>query len=95
MLRWDLIGTPLAASDEVVRLPSEPELIAIMVALLAVESLTYADLSSRVVRLTYENRERVANFLMTQLPMFRKVLCSDQNVERRLAELTGIAVTDA
>ena len=95
MLRWELIDTPLASGDEVARLPSEPELIAIMIALLAVESLTYTELSRRVLRLTDETRERVANFLITQLPMFREVLGSEQELRKRLAELTGIAVTDA
>ncbi len=94
-LQWNLIDTPMADNEGRMRIPTESELIAITIGLLAVESVPYSELSRGVLRLTSANFDRVANVLMNQLPMFRDVFGGEQEVRQRLAELTGIAVTDA
>ncbi len=93
MLQWDLSDTPLAASDTPGRVPTEGELLALMVALLMHEDVTYNDLRHRVLVLHDENRAQIIEIFEYRLPELAREFGAGDQLRQRLIELVGIRVT--
>ncbi len=93
MLQWDLSDTPLAASDTSGRVPTEGELLAMMVALLMHEDVTYDDLKHRVLTLHDENLAQIIEIFEYRLPELAREFGSSDELRQRLTELVGIRVT--
>lgn len=90
MLQWDLSETPLARKEPPSRVPTEGELLALMVGLLMLEDLTYEALRHRELVLDEENLGRLAEVFEYRLPELAREFGSGERLRRRLAELSGI-----
>lgn len=93
MLQWDLSDTPLARENSSVAVPSEGELLVLMVGLLLLEGLAYRDLRNRTLRLTHENIDGVAEVIEERLPTLCPDIGSGDRLRRRLEQFVGIKVT--
>lgn len=69
MLAFDLSSTPLATSDELVSVPTDCELCAILNALMAVERCSFQALRHRVLVLNDRNIEDVARVTHYRFPL--------------------------
>lgn len=95
MLSWDLTNTRLMDADAPVRVPSEPELIAVVVALLAVSGVGFGELRRGSIGLTEDNHAEVAAYIASHLPMLASEFGEGMEVRERLCWLVGMTVTDA
>lgn len=93
MLQWDLSDTPLAQRERPGKVPTEGELLALMVGLLMLEDITYGDLRERELVLCAENLGRLAEVFEYRLPELAREFSDSEILLQRLAELVGIRVT--
>ena len=92
MLQWDLSDTPLASSALPLAVPSEAELFALLVGLLVLEKLSYADLIYQPVAMTHDNIEAVARLMEERIPTLARDVGTGRGLRRRLAQLVGVRV---
>lgn len=93
VLQWDLSDTPLAQRETPGKVPTEGELLALMVALLMLEGATYDALQHRALTLHEDNRARLLDMFEYRLPELAQEFGDSESVRQRLVELTGIRVT--
>ena len=93
MLQWDLSDTPLAQQDTGGKVPTEGELLALMVGLLMLEDVTYDTLRHRELALHEENRARLLEVFEYRLPELAREFGDSERLRQRLVELTGIRMT--
>lgn len=93
MLEWDLSETVLASRDEHLRVPSEGEMLGLMVALMLVEDCAFCELEGRSLTLTPENRDCVARTIEDRLGTLARDLGNGTMLRQRLADLTGVTLT--
>ena len=93
MLQWDLSDTPLGRNETPGRVPTEGELLALMVGLLMLEDITYDALKHREVVLDDENLRKVAEIFEYRLPELAREFGDSEHLRERLAELRGIRMT--
>jgi hypothetical protein len=86
-------ATPLAASTGLVAVPTDCELFAILLALLAAERCSYAALAERTLTLDNDNFERVTRVIGERFPLFFWRTPKGHDTRSRLAQLYGISVT--
>ncbi len=92
MLQFELSETALIDEDHT-EVPSEGELLAITLGLLAAEGRNYSELKNTTLRLTRENLGRVVEFVAYRLPMLLSEF-KDEDVGRRLSQFVGLKVQD-
>jgi hypothetical protein len=94
MLQYDLSETKLARSDDGPgRVPTEGELLAVMVGLMVVEDCAYWELSEQALLLTEENREAVAECIERHLGPLARDIGNGVQLRARLQQLAGIRIT--
>ena len=93
MLQWDLSDTPLAQREMPGKVPTEGELLALMVGLLMLEDITYGALKHRELVLDEENLGSLIEVFEYRLPELARELGDSEHLRQRLAELTGIRMT--
>ena len=93
MLQWDLSDTPLAQKDTPAKVPTEGELLALMVALLMLEDIAYDALRHRELVLDEENLGRLVEVFEYRLPELAREFGDSGLLQQRLAELSGIRMT--
>ena len=93
MLQWDLTNTPLAQKDTPGKVPTEGELLAVMVGLLMLEDITYETLRHRELVLDEENLGRLVEVFEYRLPELAREFGDSGLLQQRLAELSGIRMT--
>jgi hypothetical protein len=93
MLQWDLSDTPLAQRDTPGKVPTEGELLAVMVGLLMLEDITYETLRHCELVLDEENLGRLVEVFEYRLPELAREFGDSGRLRQRLAELTGIRMT--
>lgn len=92
MLGYDLTCTKLAQGGDAIRLPTEGELLAILIALLLLHDCAVGELSGHSLRLTSLNRDQVAALIRSRLtPLARDFIGP---LEARLGDLLGLTVID-
>lgn len=92
-LQWDLSDTPLAQDETPEKVPTEGELLALMVALLMLEDISYGALKYRELVLDEENLGCLVEVFEYRLPELAREFGDSGQLRQRLAELTGIRVT--
>ncbi len=93
MLQWDLSDTPLATSETPGRVPTQGELLALMVALLMHEDVTYDALKHRVLAMQNDNRSQIIEIFEYRLPELAREFGSGEQLRQRMLELEGIRLT--
>ena len=93
MLQWDLSNTLLAQRETPGKVPTEGELLALMVALLMLEDVTYDTLKYRELGLHEENRARLLEVFEYRLPELARKFGNSECLRQRLVQLTGIRMT--
>ncbi len=93
MLQWDLSDTPLAQKDTPGKVPTEGELLALMVGLLMLEDIAYDALRHRELVLDDENLGRIAEIFEYRLPELAREFGDAERLRQRLTELSGIRMT--
>lgn len=92
MLQYDLSNTILMHSDDPGSVPTEGELLAVLIGLLFQEGCDFEELHNRPLNLTEQNRENVARFIeLHALPLTRG-RCSPECLRSRLAQLVGLRI---
>ena len=90
MLQWDLSDTPLAQKETPGKVPTEGELLALMVGLLMLEGVTYEALEHRELVFDEENLGGLAEIFEYRLPELAREFGDSERLRGRLVELTGI-----
>ena len=93
MLQWDLSATPLAHRETPGKVPTEGELLALMVGLLMLEDIAYDALRHRELVLDDENLGRTVEIFEYRLPELAREFGDSECLRQRLAELSGIRMT--
>lgn len=93
MLQWDLSDTQLAQSKTPGSVPTEGELLALMVGLLMLEEITYETLTHCELVLDEENLGHLVEVFEYRLPELAREFGDSEHLRQRLAELTGIRMT--
>ncbi len=93
MLQYDLSETNLARSDQLPRVPTEGELLAVMVGLMLAEQCAFDELSERPLRLTTGNQECVALLIEQNLGPLKHDIGSGEQLRARLEELVGLRIS--
>lgn len=93
MLHWDLSDTPLAQKEAPGKVPTEGELLALMVGLLMLEDVAYDTLRHRELVLNDEDFGRLVEIFEYRLPELAREFGNDECLRERLTELTGIRMT--
>ena len=93
MLQWDLSDTPLAQKGMPGTVPTEGELLALVVGLLMLEDITYETLRHRELVLDEENLGHLVEVFEYRLPELAREFGDGEHLRQRLAELTGIRMT--
>ena len=93
MLHWDLSDTPIARKETPGNVPTEGELLAILVGLLMIEDITYETLRHRELALHDENLVRLAEIFEYRLPELAREFGDSERLRQRLPELVGIRMT--
>lgn len=86
MLQWNLSETPG-------KVPTEGELLALVVGLLMHEDIAYDALTHRELVLDDENLGRMAEIFEYRLPELAREFGNSECLRPRLTELSGIRVT--
>lgn len=92
MFQYDLTSTPLAADPSRGRIPSEPELVAILVSMLLRHNRAPSELKAAPLVLQSSDHEAVARIIEGTLEPFARDLGSGKSLRTRLRWLTGLAV---
>ena len=93
MLQWDLSDTPLAQDETPGKVPTEGELLAVMVGLLMLEGITYETLRHRELVIDEENLGHLVEVFEYRLPELACEFGDSEHLRQRLAELVGIRMT--
>jgi hypothetical protein len=93
MLQWDLSDTPLAQRETPGKVPTEGELLVLMVGLLMLEDVSYELLRRRELVFQKEDLGRLAEILEYRVPELAREFGDSECLRKRLAELTGIRMT--
>lgn len=92
MFQYDLTLTPLAASPARVRVPSEPELMAILVAMMIRHDRAPSELSALQLVFGASDEEQVARIIEERLAPFARDLGSGEHLRERLRWLVGMRI---
>jgi hypothetical protein len=93
MLQWDLSDTPLAREDVLANVPTQGELLALLVGLLMLEGITYDTISHHELALTEDNRARLLEVFEYRLPELAREFGDSDSIRQRVVELTGTRVS--
>jgi hypothetical protein len=93
MLHYDLSETNLAQSDQFPRVPTEGELLAVMVGLMLLEERAFDALGETPLTLTTENQERVAQLIEQHAWPFTQDIGAGQRLRSRLGEFVGLRIS--
>ncbi len=93
MLQWDLSDTPLAQKGTPGTVPTEGELLALMVGLMMLEDVAYEALKHRELILDGDNIGRLVEILEYRLPELAREFGDSERLRARLAQLMGIRMT--
>ena len=93
MIQYDLTNTALAHDASLSPPPSEVELFVLTLGLLLDADCGFAELASRILILTADNCERVAQLLEERVPNLARELGSAAELHRCLTKLVGIRIT--
>ena len=89
MLQWDLSDTPLAKKGTPAQVPTEGELLALLVGLLLLEGVAYRDLVHRDLELRDEDRESLVQLLEYRLPELAREYGGSVRLRQRLSDFVG------
>lgn len=92
MVLYDLTNTALATADVPIRPPTQPELLAITVALLSYENRGFSELIEMPVALTNRNRRRVAELIEERTPPLAREFGDPTRLRMRLKQLVGLEI---
>lgn len=92
MVLFDLTKTALATSDEPIGPPSESELLAITVALLSVDDMSFSELASTAVEPSQRNCRRVAELIEERTPSLAREFGGPVLLRARLKQLVGLQI---
>lgn len=93
MVLYDLTNTAIATAEALIRPPTQPELLAITVALLSYENRSFTELAETPVALTCRNRRRVAELIEERTPPLAREFGHPLQLRRRLGELIGLVIS--
>ena len=74
-------------------MPTEGELLALMVGLLMLEEITYGELRERELVFREEHQSQLSELFEYRLPELAREFGSSEDVRQRLSELVGVRVT--
>ena len=95
MLEYDLSATILARSDQPPRIPTEGEMLALLVGLMLAEECTIEELHRRQLMLTEDNLDEVARLIEQYVLPWARELGAGTELRIRLGELTGLRVCNS
>jgi len=92
MFQYDLTMTPLAAQPARESIPSEPELVAVLVSMLLRHDRAPSELRAAPMVLLETDQEAVARIIERTLTPFARDLGSGGFLRMRLQRLTGLQI---
>lgn len=92
MMLYDLTKTAVATSDQAIRPPNEPELLAITVALLSCDDRSFSELASSTLELSQRNCRRVAELIEERTPSLTRDFGDPVLLRARLRQLIGLQI---
>ena len=93
MLQYDLTQTALINSESLVAVPTEGELLVLMVSLMLLKDFAYADLRERALILTHDNLGHVAKVMEERLGPLLRDIGTGTRFRQRLEQLVGMRIT--
>ncbi|MFO0838374.1 MAG: hypothetical protein U1D55_07570 [Phycisphaerae bacterium] len=92
MVVYDLTNTAVATADVSIRPPTQPELLAITVALLSYENRSFSELIDTPVAITDRNRRRLAELIEERTPSLAREFGNPTHLRARLKQLVGLQI---
>lgn len=93
MIHYDLTDTRMAQNDQLHRVPTEGELLAVMVGLMLFEGCGFEELSDRMLILRDDNHESVAQMIEEHLWPLLLDIGFGQQLRARLKDLVGLQIS--
>lgn len=95
MLAYDLTNTALATTQSRPAVPTEGELLAVLVALLLLHDRSLSEMYASTVELHETDCHRVADVLVARVPPLAREFGQRETLMLRLRQLAGLRITNA
>lgn len=92
MVVYDLTNTAVATADVLANPPTQPELLAITVALLSHENRSFSELVGTPLAITDRNRRRLAELIEERTPSLAREFGEPVRLRARLKQLVGLRI---